>query len=113
MSSEIEKLRRELAVARGALQGMREQRQGVHQEAGPVPLPVPCPARQGGGADRAEGEGQVGGSLEKQVQAQPRVAGPLQPTIISYESLKKGNSSTMVAGEREPWSERSRPKRFA
>merc|ERR1711994_454735 len=64
-----------------------------------MPLPVPCPARQGGGADRAEGEGQVGGSLEKQVQVQPGVAGPLQPTIISYESLKKGNSSTMVAGE--------------
>ena len=99
MSSELEKLRREIAVARGALQGMREQRQDTHQEAGPMPPPVPCPGRQGGGADRAEGEGQVGGSLEKQVQAQPGVAGPLQPTILSYESLKKRNSSTMVAGE--------------
>ena len=99
MSSELQKLRKELAVARGALQGMREQRQDMQQEAGPVPLPGPGPEGQGGGADRAGGEGQVGGSLEEHVQAQLGAAGPLQPTILSYESLKKGNSSTMVAGE--------------
>ena len=103
MSEELEKVKRELAIARDVVRSMRQQRQEADQDSRSLPRPSPAPEEdraESGGLAKEGGQPGVGqGSQEgKEEVGQPSILIPYASTqkYKSYVSCYRINIDLML-----------------